>query len=187
MYAWVYGANIFSFWNTQASVLRVSVSAAIQKQTCHCSPHPMSAHFQSEWVLASYQGLPWNQTIKKCRWWQNPRWLQKKKVASQKMRLHKDYTVEHSFLALKLLAIYCMLPNSRCCDPWQSQFVRIDIIQQFHTLRATQGHAWNLIQFSCGGVYLMFFQLANKSNIKSHQERKFAWSYISLFRVTSLI
>lgn len=83
-YASVCGASIFSFWNTQASILIWSVSAAIQKQTSHCSPHPTLAHFQSEWALLAYdQHMPLNQIIKKPQW-QNPRWLQQKKLLLKK-------------------------------------------------------------------------------------------------------
>lgn len=82
----------------------------------------MLAHFQGERVfLAYYQHFPWNQMIKISRWWQNSGWWQQKKVVSQKISLHKDYMVEHSPLFIKLLAIYCMLPTSWCCNPWQRQ------------------------------------------------------------------
>lgn len=84
MYASVYGASIFSSWNTQASMFIRSVSAAIQKQTSHCSLHPILAHFQSEWVLLAYhQHTPLNQIIKNMEW-QNPGWLQQKKLLLKK-------------------------------------------------------------------------------------------------------
>lgn len=50
-----------------------------------------------------------------------PRMMTAKESCFSKILLHKDYMVERSPLILNVLAIYCMLPTSWCCNPRQRQ------------------------------------------------------------------